>query len=71
MDSNAVYVRIWNDSSAPDLWFARLLDNSITSEGGSIGQAMDAMTAELERRPSYYAGRPVVISSIRTRGSQD
>ena len=71
MDGNAIYVRIWSDSAAPDRWFARLLDNSITTDGGSIGEAMDAVTAELEQRPNYYAGRPVFISSVRTRGSRD
>ena len=71
MDDNAVYVTIWNDSSAPDRWFARLLDNSITTEGDSIDQAMDAMKAELERRPNYYSGRPVIISSIQERGTRD
>ena len=71
MDGNSVYVRIWSDSAVSDRWFARLLDNSITTEAGSIGQAMDAMTEELERRPNCYVGKPVFISSIRTGGSRD
>ena len=66
MRDNAVWIRVWNRNSALDRWFARLLDNSITTEGDSVADAVEAMEKELDRRPNYYGGRPVLISSIQT-----